>query len=182
MNTLLTSVEDLLRPILAPLESVRSRNVATADAVSLYLAVPVLAGQGLPPHAVALRSGLAVRSLDLVGASPHTPVLLTPPPQRVRVGERLPDGCNAVIDPEELTLHGGFAEATESVAPGTHVRLVGHDVALGLMLTAARKRMTPELALACTEAGVEHVDVAAAAVHVSLAPGPVRAWLDVSFP
>lgn len=177
MSMPLTSVEDVLSPILAQLAPVRPRRVATADALGYRLAAPVLAGHGLPLHAIALRSGVAVRSLDLVGASSHTPVLLARPPKRVQAGDRLPDGCDAVIDPDAMTFHGVFAEVTDSVVPGSHVRLPGHDVAACTVLAPAGTVITPELALACTEAGIVDVDVATIGVHAGFANDPLRTWL-----
>ncbi len=173
----LTSVSDLLAPLLASLGAARVRSLAPRAAIGARLASSVLAPRDKPARAVALRSGLAVSSLDVAGASGHAPVPLPARPVAVSAGQELPAACDAVIDAAAVEAQGPVVLCMESVEPGAHTRLPGQDVRAGTALALPGALMTPELALACELAGVEAVDVVRPSVHVDMPAGAERDWL-----
>ena len=179
MTRRLASLQQALGPVLAGLEPAAPVMLPPFEAVGLALAAPIRASGPLPASATALRRGLAVRSLDLVGASPHSPALLAARPPMVLAGEPLPPGCDTVLDPDAVTDHGGWLEAAEAPAPGAQARLAGHDLAAGAALAPAGARLTPELALAASLAGIGQVAARRPVVAVELADPGLKAWLEL---
>jgi molybdopterin molybdotransferase len=173
----LTGLDEALAPVLAALYPVQPVAMRPESAIGLPLATPLMAPSALPAHAIALRSGLAVSALDLVGASPHAPVPLPAAPARVEAGEALPPGCDAVIDPGAVTISGPLIEAMETVEPGTHVRLAGHDLGAGEAIAEAGDILTAEKALVARLAGLDLVMVRRPAVGLLWPEGPERDWL-----
>jgi molybdopterin biosynthesis enzyme len=115
--------------VLARIEAI-ARPVAprmAAPAPGQVLAADVSVAAPLPPRAVALRDGWAVSSEAVGDAGPFVPALLTPPPPFVACGDPLPDGADAVLPPDAVTLGIGFAAATVCTAPGMDVLAAGAD-------------------------------------------------------
>jgi molybdopterin biosynthesis enzyme len=174
----LTALDDVLQPVLADVSPVPPCTVPLAEAEGLRLAAPVIAPKALPAHHIALRSGLAVASLDLVGASMHSPVTLARP-QTVEQGAPLRAGCDAVIDPGAVSGSGRFVEIGDQIAPGTHVRFAGHDLAEGACVAAAGARLTPERLLVCQTCGIADVHVRRPDVAFAIENPALKDWLSL---
>src|SRR5690242_9972124 len=71
-----------------------------------------------PPHDIAASDGWASRASDLVGASSYTPLPLARPPVWVEVGDRIPDGCDCVLDEDSVDLTGPMPQALSETIPG----------------------------------------------------------------
>src|ERR1043166_8129634 len=84
-------------------QTVEPREVHVAAATGRVLAADVSVEQGLPPVAVALRDGWAVRSDAIADAGPYAPVALTPSPAFVEVGAPLPSETDAVLPSDAVT-------------------------------------------------------------------------------
>jgi molybdopterin molybdotransferase len=173
----LLSLPDMRDQLIAALMPVVPQHVAVADALGAVLAAPVRAPHAMPAVAIALRTGHAVAALDLVGASPHSPVLLTAALRRVAPGETLPPGCDAVLPPDGMSDQGAFTEITQSPAPGESVRLAGHDLAAQTLLADRGARVSSRLVLAMTLAGLETVEIIRPRLVIPAVPQPERAWL-----
>lgn len=76
MSAPLRPLDDVLQPVLQQLRPVLPSRVTVDEASGSVTAEPVRASRAMPELVMALQSGLAVASLDLVGASPHSPVVL----------------------------------------------------------------------------------------------------------
>src|SRR5437868_7807676 len=87
MIATLKRLDDVLHPVLHRLTLIVPSVVPLEQASGAVPVEPVLASRSVPERSIALRSGLAVSSLDLVGASPHSPVVLTRTPARVTAGD-----------------------------------------------------------------------------------------------
>ncbi|MBK9081277.1 MAG: hypothetical protein IPL88_03945 [Rhizobiales bacterium] len=157
---------------LAGLAPVAATRLPPRAAVGFALAEDARAPADIPAAATALAPGYAVAALDLVGASPHSPVLLARPPARVFAGEPLPAGCDAVLPPGA---HAG-REATGAVYPGEGARLAGHDLAAGAVLARAGATVTAELALAAEAAGLAALACRLPRVHVAAAETGFGGW------
>jgi molybdopterin biosynthesis enzyme len=177
MSTSLKPVLDVLQPILQRLAPVAPRRVPIERARGLTLAEPACAVAPVPLRAVALRSGLAVASLDLVGASAQSPVVLVRVPPAVAAGDALPDGCDAVVDPDTVTRMGRTLLVTEQATPGMNARLSGQDLRHEGLLMPAGSRVTSEAILACRLAGIDTVTVRQPALSVQIEDRLHRAWL-----
>ena len=98
--SMLSALDAVLLPVLAKVGVVAPVQVSATEAEGLILAAPVVAAFPMPLSDIALRSGLAVASLDLVGAALQAPVSLMARPVHINAGDPLPSGCDAVIAPE----------------------------------------------------------------------------------
>src|SRR4051794_250548 len=123
MSTRLNALQDVLQPVLQRLAAAVVRAVPIESARGVTLAEPLRGAVPVPPRAIALRSGFAVASLDLAGASSHAPIMLPRLPPVVTEGDALPGDCDAVIDPAALTEAGRIILATDTAAPALNARL-----------------------------------------------------------
>jgi molybdopterin biosynthesis enzyme len=82
-----------------------------------------------PAHDIAAVDGWALRASDLVGASSYTPVLLVKVPVWVETGDRIPEGCDCVIDVDSVDLSGPIAQVLAEAIPGQGVRRKGGPIA-----------------------------------------------------
>jgi molybdopterin molybdotransferase len=177
MSGSLSTVDALLTPILARLRAVDATLVPTRAANGMWLAADLVTPDAVPTYAIALRSGFAVASLDIAGASMHAPALLMSEPRHIAAGEPLPTGCDAIIDSDAVSRAGAVWEIAESVEPGMHVRLPGHDLARGAVIASAGSRVTPEIALAAELAGVHALAVRRPSIALEGFAEPETEWL-----
>jgi molybdopterin molybdotransferase len=176
------SLAEALQPLLEGLAPVPPHPVAVAGAAGLICAAPLRATGPLPPVAIALRAGHAVRALDCVGASPQAPVWLAAPPVAVSPGDPLPPGMDAVMPPEGIAFGAGtpgttMAEITRAIAPGENARLAGHDLRGGTLLVEEGARISPMQVLLLETAGIAHVDVRMPRVALAAGPPALCGWL-----
>lgn len=142
------------------------------------LASDVLAESDVPRFDNSQMDGFAVRTADLLGATPERPVALPARPggaagdpalslppgtaAEVMTGAPIPPGADAVI-PVERTEPGFFGNAetsfSEPVPTGQFVRARGSDVGLGDVLATAGTPLRPQLIGGFTAAGVESIRV-----------------------
>ncbi len=170
------AVDEALGPVQACINRVAPVAMTPLAAVGLILSEDVVAPVHWPPRPVALRAGLAVSSLDLVGASPHAPIFLPDMPPLLGAGDALPAGCDAILDADAAQEQFGMIEITENVAPGAHVRLAGHDALQGSVIAKAGTAMTSAQALAATVSGVRAVNVRRPGVALAIADAELESW------
>ncbi len=173
----LISVSEALEPILQRIGPVAPTNVPGAEALGAVLAADVTAPHALPQKPVALRKGYAVSALDLVGASPHSPVTPGAMPKLVEPGMTLPPGCDAILPVEALSRSGALIEITRSVSPGEYTRLAGHDLPAGRVIATGGTILTPTLQWIFHLAGVECIDIRRPRIGLDISTAADRAWL-----
>lgn len=137
LTPLATALDRLLDAIV-PVVAVR---LPLERALGAMLAEPLLAPGPLPPRAIALRAGWAVASHDTVGASPYSPAHGGLSPVPVGVGDPLPPGADAVLDPGDVAQEGTLPEILAAASPGQGARRGGEDAAQGAVLRAAGARL-----------------------------------------
>lgn len=153
----LLSVEQVLTHILTRVSVLPTERVHVAYALDRILAEDINAPFPVPSFANSAMDGYAVRAGDIAGATPETPVFLTPVEDipagrmairsvgvdeaaRIMTGAPLPPGADAVV-PVEYTDDRWRAEGVtpllarvaiyRPVAPGENVRPVGEDIQAG---------------------------------------------------
>src|SRR5262249_50853167 len=89
-----------------------------------------------PAHEVAVADGFALRARDLVGASSYSPLLLPTAPAWVEAGNRMPDGCDCVLDADAVEQTGPIIQVLAEAIPGQGVRRIGGDIADGFVVAA----------------------------------------------
>jgi molybdopterin molybdotransferase len=155
----LTALADAEAALLAQLEPVAPRDVACAAAVGLIAADLAPLATPQPPRAIALREGYALRARDLSGASAFTPAFLANMPQRVALGDALPEGCDCVIDGAGLDLSGPMAQVFVESYPGENVRRSGEDFAAGAIVIQQGRKIDARDALIAARAGFARIPV-----------------------
>lgn len=180
MTGRLVSIPEMLAPALATMTPVAPMRIAVHDALGVAPVADILTPRALPAGNIALRGGHAVAALDLVGASPHSPVMLSKMPARVSAGDTLPEGSDAVLPPEGLVDEGVFVEVSRAVAPGDGVRFTGQDLAADALLIPAGMPLVARHLLVLALAGIETVETRVPLVHLPVGAKPETAWLATS--
>lgn len=164
----LVSVETCLAQALSDLTPVAPETVALGAALGHVLSDNLLLPCDLPRDMQALRAGLAVAALDVMGASAALPQPLVAP-LRVVPGDSLPPGTDAVLAEDGVEHTGTGLEAVLSVGPGEGVRRPGHDGLAGARIAQAGARLTARATLVAALAGIEAVAQRRPRVRVALA-------------
>lgn len=155
------SLEDARSYVLAACVPAPARPVALVDALDCVLAVPVVAGEAIPPFANTAVDGFAVRAADTAGATEATPVEMTvvatvragEAPSvpvgageaiRIMTGAPMPPGADAVVMVERTVVADDDTTlgVLAAVSPGDHVRPVGDDLQPGQPVFAAGERLS----------------------------------------
>ncbi|HET9104359.1 MAG TPA: gephyrin-like molybdotransferase Glp [Solirubrobacteraceae bacterium] len=147
----LISVSDARALVLDRVTPQPPQSVAVAWAQNRVLAEPVHAAADTPPFpssamdGYALAAGPAGRRLTLVGESrAGRPSDRAPGPQeaiRVSTGAAVPDGAEAVIPQENVTVDGDVVTTNTDVAAGQHIRRPGEDMRAGAEVLPAGTRL-----------------------------------------
>ncbi len=120
------------------------RGIPLCEAVGSALGEDVRSSSPSPPFSRSLRDGFAVRSNDLVGASPGSPVFLSicgevpmgdmptfkvsrEQAALVHTGGAIPDGTDSVIMNEDTSRTGPLLEARRSVQSGENIIFRGEE-------------------------------------------------------
>jgi molybdopterin biosynthesis enzyme len=130
----LTPLEVALVALLRGLEPVKAVALPLREALGCIAAdMPPL--QAIPVHGIAVADGFALRARDLVGASSYTPLPLTRAPVWVEAGDRIPDGCDCVVDADAIVQSGPIVQVLAEAIPGQGVRRTGGGIADGFAIT-----------------------------------------------
>ena len=169
--TRLSPLSEAFAAIDAVARAVAPGDVAPLAAVGRVPAADVTAPGPLPPAALALRDGWAVRAELVADAGPYSPVPLGPPPTWVEVGDAMPVGADAVLPADSVATTAGRAEALSPVAPGEGVMAAGADARPGQVLAVAGRRLRGIDAAILRRAGIGRVSVRVPRVRIACAYG-----------
>ena len=139
-----------------------AERLGLAEAIGRVTAEPVWARRSSPAFDSAGMDGVAVRSVDTVGASPSTPITLTDF-DVIDTGDPMPQGRDAVVMREHVHLIGpapdstAAAELVAAAVPYQHVRSIGEDVAAGELLLPQGHRLRAVDVAAIAAAGITEV-------------------------
>jgi molybdopterin biosynthesis enzyme len=173
---------------LTPLDAAQAMlldGIAPVAAVALSLAhalgriaagMPPLAA--LPAFDLAATDGWAFRSSDLIGASSWSPLPLQAAPLRVEAGDRMPPGCDCVVDGAAVEQNGPLFEVSAEAVPGQGVRRAGTDIAAASVPLAAGRPVRPLALLVARAAGLDRLAVRRP--RVCLINIPVRVGTSVT--
>jgi molybdopterin molybdotransferase len=140
MPAALTPLDAALAALLVDLKPVTPRDVPPAEALGCIAAdVPSL--NALPASDAAAVDGWTFRSRDLVGASSYSPLALAGSPVWVEAGDRMPEGCDCVIDSDLVEQTGRLFQVLAEAIPGQGVRRIGGDIAEGSSIIVAGRRI-----------------------------------------
>lgn len=148
--------------------------IALLDAAGLAICETIVADLDLPTFTSATVDGWALRASNLVGASPHLPVILpvvdeigpgpyrgAPLPKgtavRVAAGAPVPEGADAVVALGEGLAVGDEVQFTSEAAFGQNLRPAGSQIADGTPLVTSGTVLTPRVLGLIAEVGHDKV-------------------------
>lgn len=154
------SVRAALETVLSHVRPLGFEQVALTEAAGRILATPVVATRTVPPFDNCAMDGFAVRSCDVEGASPQSPVVLRLletvaagdlPRQvlaagtavQVMTGSPVPPGADAVVRVEDTAVTGDRVSIYRAARPGDHIRRAGEDIRQGEEVLAAGRLLRP---------------------------------------
>ena len=153
---------------------VQAHDARLDAALGRVLAADALSPGALPPRAIALRDGWAVRSDAVLDAGSYAPVPLAEKPQWVEAGEAVPAGIDAILPLEAVVLKKSGAEALANAAPGEGILPAGADAAAGFALRRSGERLRlTDLAL-LGAAGIGNVKIRAPRIRLVSAKKNIR--------
>lgn len=143
--TRLDTALDLLCDGIVP---VPPRDLPLTEALGCVAADMPPGHRGWPLCDTATADGWALRSADIVGASPYSPVPLPGEPVWVEAGSALPAGCDCVIEAERMAQAGSRFQAVSEALPGEGVRRAATDVSATAVIATGRRIGVRDLAVA----------------------------------
>jgi molybdopterin molybdotransferase len=169
----LLSVQDARQKVLSQIQPLATINLSLTEAHGCVLAEDAVASSDLPDFPSSAMDGFAVRSGDIVGASPGSPIELRIAGRapigrrpeatvgggeavRIATGAPVPAGADTIVPNENCEAAGDRVRILAPSPEGKHIRPTGEDVKAGEVLVARGRRLSgPELALLAT-AGFSH--------------------------
>jgi molybdopterin molybdotransferase len=161
------SIDEARAAVLAAVRPLPAEDVAVQEALGRVLAEDVLASGDVPAFAnsamdgFALRSGPARRTLRIVGEAraggPVNAVVGEDEAIRISTGAPIPDGADAVLQIERVSVDGDSVTLEDDVKRGRNVRPAGDDLRAGDIVLRAGTRLGAAeigLAAACGRASV----------------------------
>ncbi|HKZ06487.1 MAG TPA: gephyrin-like molybdotransferase Glp [Methylomirabilota bacterium] len=154
------SVEEALDRILSRVTALGDERVSLLEALDRVLAEPVVSARELPPWPNSSMDGYALASADTREARAEHPARLRVAGQvaaghiaqrpmaggeafRILTGAPLPDGADAVIPQEDVTLEGETVRVPRPVPAGECVRRRGEDIRPGDRLFEPGRALSP---------------------------------------
>jgi molybdopterin molybdotransferase len=154
----LTPLDAALAALLDGLEPVIPCELPLAETLGGVAAeLPLL--KALPAFDVAAADGWAFRSRELVGASSYSPLPLAGPPVWVEAGDRMPDGCDCVVDSDSVEQTGALFQVSSEAIPGQGVRRTGGELAEASIPIAAGRRIRSLDLLVARMVGLDRLSV-----------------------
>lgn len=113
----------------------KTETLPATSSIGRVLSTSILAPRNVPHYRRSAMDGFAVRSVDLMGASPTNPVMLSVSDMimegtcvPVNTGDYVPDDSDAVLMMEDTISIGDMVEIRAQVHPGKNVGEIGEDV------------------------------------------------------
>lgn len=128
LSSSLTPLDAALAALLRSIEPVAASERARGGAAACD-AIGLDELQTWPPYDIAAVDGWALRASDLVGASSYTPLPLMKEPIWLEAGERIPNGCDCVLDEDAVDRTGPIVQVLAEAIPGQGIRRKGGEVA-----------------------------------------------------
>jgi molybdopterin biosynthesis enzyme len=164
----LMPLADAIMRVQRRVEPLTPRRMARGAAFRRNLASPVTVASPLPPHAIALRDGVAVRAEATLDASSYAPVPVDAMP--VETGDPLPAGADAVVPADVVEMRGQASHVFAPVAPGDGVLPADGDAAAGEPILRRVTRRLRAIDLAAAAAlGLSELEVRAPRIRIAAA-------------
>jgi molybdopterin biosynthesis enzyme len=177
--TALTPLDAALASLLDGLVPVPPRDLPLAETLGCVAAeLPAL--KALPAFDMAAVDGWAFYARDLVGASSYSPLPSAGAPVWVEAGDRMPAGCDCVVDSASVEQTGALFQVLAEAIPGQGVRRAGGDIAEGKSVIVAGRRIHALDLLTARMAGLERLAVRRPRLRVINIPATIGTTVTAS--
>lgn len=166
----LTPLDKALALLMDGLAPVGPRLIPSAEARDSVVADHVASRHSLPLYDTAMIDGWAFHAYDLVGASSYAPVMLASRPAWVEAGDRMPDGCDCVLDAAQVESAGAVVQVLAEAVPGQGVRRAGGDLHEGDAVLQAGEPIREIDVMAAQAAGLDAIPVRRPRVTIVAVP------------
>ena len=146
-----------------------SETIDCASAQGRIVAKELHSEYDIPSFRASAMDGYAVRSSDchstlqLAGSSlaghPGADRLIAGSTQRITTGARVPDDADAVVQQENVSVHGEYITINKQPEPGEHVRNPGTDMKKGSVILQAGDRIGSAQRALLAANGITRLDV-----------------------
>lgn len=158
LSASLTPLDTALELLCAGIGSIEPTSLPLAEARDC-VAADMLPLHAVPAWDMAAADGWAFCANDLVGASSYSPVLLTTSPIWVEAGDRMPDGCDCVLDSDLVDASSAMFQVLGEAIPGQGVRRRGGDISAGRSFIDGGQPIRPLDLLLARAAGLVTLEV-----------------------
>lgn len=144
-NTSLENAQTIWMEFVRSLKPAANEDIPVPDSLGRVTAGAVHARLSSPFYHASAMDGYAVRFHETFGASEASPLCLKLQDQAapVNTGDPLPEGFNAVIMVEDVSLQDDCVYICEPATPYQHVRTVGEDIVQTELILPENHRIRP---------------------------------------
>jgi molybdopterin molybdotransferase len=163
------NVEEALDQIYTLSLSLGSEIVTIESAINRVLAQEVIASHSLPSFDNSAMDGYAVRAHEggktllqacVIFAGDGNDVRMVEDQCiRIMTGAKIPQGCEAIVPIEEVTIENGLVTLPLTIKPSQHIRLKGEDIQSGMTLLDERTHLNAHHIALLASQGITHIKV-----------------------
>ncbi len=163
------TVEDALALIYTHTAPLGSEIVPIENALGRVLAEEIIASHCLPPYDNSAMDGYAVYVGDAGKALPQSCTVFAGDKEDIRMvedqcirimtGAKIPQGCEAIVPIEEVTLINDKVTLPASIRPSQHIRLKGEDIQFDTLLLENKTHLHAHHITLLASQGRTHVRV-----------------------
>lgn len=163
------SVEEALAQIYTFSRPLGREIVPIESAVERVLAEEVSASYSLPSFDNSAMDGYAVRVSDAGKTLPQSCVIFAGDGQDIRLvdnqcirimtGAKIPEGCEAIVPIEEVSVHEDNVTFPPLIRPSQHIRLKGEDIQSGMTLLQDGTYLHAHHIALLASQGITHINV-----------------------
>ena len=155
---------EFIRNVVNEVKPLNTVALSVSEAVWHVVASDVRAIKDVPERTEAFMDGYAVNAPVNSGANlklrnQRSSSLGKGEAILVRCGESIPEGANAVLPLEHAEAHGSYVKVLSPISPGYGVRVRGQEIKAGETLVRKGNIVTPELAKALIDSGINTLEV-----------------------
>ncbi len=163
------SVEAALQRIYASITPKSTELIPVESALGRVLADDLVATYNLPPYDNSAMDGYAVKThdagscvkvIETIHAGDDKSILLSEGTAvKIMTGARIPQGCEAIVPQEEVTVTTQGIVLPETIRPAQHIRLCGEDIQQDDLLLEAKTLLHAHHLTLLASQGISHCHV-----------------------
>jgi molybdopterin molybdotransferase len=161
------SVEEALNLVYAFASPTETEITPIENAIHRVLSETIIASHSLPSFDNSAMDGYAVRTEDAGKTLQQSCVIFAGDGDEIRMvedqcirimtGAKIPQGCEAIVPIEEVSVDGDLVTLPASIKPSQHIRLKGEDIQSGMTLLETRTILYAHHISLLASQGITHV-------------------------